>query len=171
MDLRNVIVSTDRLTLASFKPADANDVFTGVTPTLTRFMAFEPSPSPEAFAEVWRGWEDMMRDGAAVFLPIRRAATGEFLGMTGLHDISIQQAEVGIWIKEDMQGHGFGREAVEAAISWARAVLGIDGVIYPVAEDNRPSRRIAEALGGEIVGQRILTKPVGVFTMVVYRIS
>ena len=62
--------------------------------------------------------------------------------------------ETGIWIKESAQGHGYGREAVAAVIKWASEKFRPSGFLYPVVDENTPSRRLAEALGGKIIGTR-----------------
>ncbi|WAY96873.1 GNAT family N-acetyltransferase, partial [Serratia marcescens] len=65
-DLSQCRVDTDRLLIAPFTAADADDVYQAITPTLTRFMAFEPEASPEDFANVWQGWLPLMREGEEV---------------------------------------------------------------------------------------------------------
>jgi RimJ/RimL family protein N-acetyltransferase len=175
VDLRDTVLSSERLSLKAFAAGDAAEVFEAVTPSLTRFMAFEPSPSPEAFAQVWRGWFPKMAAGAELMLIVRLAATGEFLGIVGLHgldgDLNGAEPETGIWIKETAHGFGYGREAVATAIAWAARALDMRDFLYPVVEENAASRRLAESLGGVIVGTRRLRKPAGIeHPMVVYRI-
>ena len=171
MDLRNTTLASGRLSLRAFTPADAPEVFATVTPTLTRFMVFAPSPSLEAFSDVWLGWLPNMAAGADLYLVVRASGTGEFLGMAGLHGIGAPEPEAGIWIKESAHGSGFGREAVSMLVGWAGRAIGVTGVLYSVAEKNRPSRRVAESLGGEIVGASRLRKGRGVeHPMLVYRI-
>jgi len=58
--LRSVSIASPRLQLHSFAPDDAPEAFAPVTPTLTRFLAWDPSPSLEAFAEIWRTWLSAM---------------------------------------------------------------------------------------------------------------
>src|SRR5947199_92995 len=107
-DLRTVALATTRLSLRSFTPADAAESFAASTPTLTRFMRWDPSPSPAAFA---------------------------------------------------------------AIVAWASRELQAAGFTYPVAVANRSSRRLAESLGGTLVGTRELRKAGGVvLEEVVYRI-
>ena len=95
----------------------------------------------------------------------------EFLGMAGLHNTSAAEPEMGIWIKESQHGYGYGQEAVAAVISFAARDLGKRAFVYPVVERNGSSRRLAESLGGSIVGSRLLRKADGVeHPEVVYRI-
>ena len=49
--------------------------------------------------------------------------------------------------------------------------LGKQAVVYPVVEQNGPSRRLAESLGGKIIGTRLLRKAAGIeHPEIVYRI-
>jgi RimJ/RimL family protein N-acetyltransferase len=169
-DLRRIDLASARLTLRSFTQADAAEAFAAATRTLTRFMGWDPSPSLSAFAEVWREWLPAMAAGTDLMPVVRLAATGEFLGMGGLHGIGSKETEVGIWIKETAHGLGYGREAVATIVSWAYGSGKVTEVIYPVVVDNRPSRHLAESLGGVLIGNRQLRKPSGeVLDEVVYR--
>ena len=101
MDLRKTVLSSKRLSLKAFAPDDAAEIFAAVTPTLTRFMAFEPSPSLDAFASVWGAWLPQMAAGMELLLVVRSKSAGEFLGIAGLHGIGNPEPETGIWIKVD----------------------------------------------------------------------
>jgi len=170
-DLRTVSITSARLHLRAFTPKDAPEAFAAVTPSLTRFLAWEPSPSLKAFSDIWRAWLPAMVAGTDLALAVRRKATGEFLGMAGLHRIDCPQPELGIWIRESAHGLGYGREAVAATVAWASARVGSAGFVYPVVTENFSSRRLAESLGGTLVGTAVLHKSSGVtLDEVVYRI-
>jgi RimJ/RimL family protein N-acetyltransferase len=102
---------------------------------------------------------------------VRHKPSLEFLGIAGLHNTNAIEPEVGIWIKEFQHGYGYGREAVATIVAFVASDLGKQGVLYPVVEQNGPSRRLAERLGGRIIGTRLLRKAAGVeYPEVVYRI-
>ncbi|MBV8168431.1 MAG: GNAT family N-acetyltransferase, partial [Alphaproteobacteria bacterium] len=145
---------------------DAAESFAAVTPALTRFLAFEPSPSRDAFAEVWRGWRPQMARGTDLHLVIRATGSREFLGLVGLHGVGGPEPELGIWIKEPAHRQGYGREAVGAVVQWAMRRGDAESFLYPVAVENRASRRIAERLGGVVFATQERPK----FTAVLYRI-
>jgi RimJ/RimL family protein N-acetyltransferase len=171
MDLSSVSLSSQRLLLKSFASEDAFEAFEATTPTLTRLMGWDPAPSLEAFAPIWQSWFPMMYAGTDGHFVVRVKSTLEFLGMVGLHNTSAAEPEAGIWIKESRHGCGYGREAVATVISFAVRNLGKLAVVYPVVEQNGSSRRLAESLGGSIVGTRLLRKAGGVeYPEVVYRI-
>jgi len=170
-DLRTVSFASPRLHLLAFTAKDAPEAVAGATPAVTRFTGWHPSPSLAAFSEIWRAWQLAMAAGTDLALAVRLKATGEFLGMAGLHRIDCPQPEIGIWIRESLHGLGYGREAVAATVAWASAHIGSAGFVYPVVVENFSSRRLAESLGGTPVGTAVLRKPGGAtLDEVVYRI-
>jgi RimJ/RimL family protein N-acetyltransferase len=96
----------------------------------------------------------MANDQSVLSFVIRRTDTMECLGVAGLDDADQPTPELGIWLKEAAYSHGYGTEAIRAVAEWASKTLAKDRFLYPVAVDNVASRRIAEKLGGQIVGTR-----------------
>jgi RimJ/RimL family protein N-acetyltransferase len=171
MDLRSVSLSSQRLLLKSFTGDDAREAFEAATPAIARFMSWDPAPSLEAFALICESWIPKMRAGTDVSFAVRSKSSLEFLGAAGLHNIDKDEPEVGIWIKESQHRYGFGREAIATIVAFAADDLRKRAVVYPVVEQNGPSRRLAESLGGRIIGTRLLRKAVGIeHPEVVYRI-
>src|SRR3974390_413105 len=121
MDLSSISLRSERLLLRAFAPTDAQEAHAAATPTVARYMTWDPAPSLESFAEIWRIWRTTMVAGIDGAVAVRLASNGEFLGMAGMHHIVRPEPEVGIWIKETMHGRGFGREAVAALASFAAA--------------------------------------------------
>jgi RimJ/RimL family protein N-acetyltransferase len=156
--------------LKSFTDDDAREAFEAATPTIARFMTWEPAPSLEAFAPIWQSWIRKMRAGTDVSFVVRGKPSLEFLGAAGLHNTDAAEPEAGIWIKESQHGYGYGRKAVAMIVAFAASDLGKRAIVYPVVKQNDPSRRLAESLGGRIIGTRILRKAGGIeHPEVVYR--
>lgn len=155
-----------RVYLRPFSAADAAEAFAAITPTLTRFLGFDPPPSRDAFDAIWRAWLPAIAEGSDITFCIRHRPSGRFLGLAGLHHAQTPEPELGIWISEREHGHGYGREAVTVVAKWTTTTLEPAAFRYPVAERNLPSRRIAEALGGQVVARE--TKPK--YDAVIYRI-
>ncbi len=86
--------------------------------------------------------------------------------MASLEDAHSVCPEMGLWLKESAHGQGLGRKVVTELVEWGQAFLGKGCFIYPVAVQNIASRRIAENLGGEIIGTRKNSK----YDSVIYRI-
>lgn len=159
-------IQSTRLLLKTFTAADAEEVFCCITPTLTRLMAWEPPATRDEFHLVWEAWLPSIRSGSDLIFVIRLASNGHFLGLVGLHHAQTPSPELGIWIREDCHGNGYGREAVAAATMWASSSLKPKNFTYPVAEENHASRQIAESLGGVVIHRRIERK----YTSLIYRI-
>ena len=158
-------LASERLLLRPFRADDADEIFACITPSLTRYMAWEPLPSREAFASLWRSWGPLAEVGSDYIFVVRRR-DGLFLGLAGLHRAQSGTPELGIWIREDEHGRGYGREAVAAVAAWASEDPAVRYFEYPVAEANLASRRIAEGLGGIPKAERRDRK----YTAVIYHV-
>jgi len=148
-----ILIQSLRLRLSEFQMSDADDVFNCITPAITRFMPWEPTPSLSEY-KARRERMLLSKDQSRFSFVIRRIDNMECSGLAALEDAGASSPELGIWLKERMHGHGYGREAVGAVAEWASKTLGKESFIYPVAVQNIPSRRIAEAFRGEIIGSR-----------------
>jgi RimJ/RimL family protein N-acetyltransferase len=159
------LIESPRLRLSPFELSDAEDVFACITPAMTRYMAWE---APSSFDEYRSMCERRAQsvDQKNLSWVIRLKETRECLGMAGLENIDNSTPELGLWLKEAAYGHGFGSEVVRAVAAWASCALKKESFIYPVAVQNIASRRIAEKLDGEIIGQRTSPK----YDSVVYKI-
>ncbi|MFX9833234.1 GNAT family N-acetyltransferase, partial [Acinetobacter baumannii] len=55
MTLNTVTLFTQRLTLKPFNANDADETYSCITPTLTRYLAWYPQPRHE-FDQTWSKW-------------------------------------------------------------------------------------------------------------------
>lgn len=166
MSWSDTTITSQRLALRPFTAADADEAFACITPTLTRYLSFEPPSTPAGFEAVWRGWLEEIAAGTDFNFTLRERTSGRFTGLLGLHRALDVEPELGIWIREDAHGQGHGREAVAALAAWAVETFAPQSFSYPVAEANTASRRIAEGLGGVVVEQQQRPK----YAAVIYRI-
>ena len=148
MDHEKIVIQSSRITLKPFTAHDADESYVCITPTLTRFMSWEPPENRQVYDGIWQGWIQHIAEGSEYVFVIRHAESGEFLGLGGFHDVQSQTPELGIWIREDRHGAGYGKEAVTAIANWASANFDFEHFIYPVAIENHASCRIAESLNG-----------------------
>ena len=164
--MREIEIPTARTILRSFRPEDASEVFTCISPEITRFTAWEAPTSEEAFAEVWQNWLPAMEDGSELTLVPRSRDDRRCLGILGVHAINSETPELGIWLRRDVHGKRFGHELIGAVARWVSKTQPVRYFEYPVAEENVASRRIAEAYGGEVKERRQKPK----YACVVYHI-
>jgi RimJ/RimL family protein N-acetyltransferase len=145
-----VEIETERLRLVPTSEDYAREVFTQFTPAVTKLMYPAPAHAIEETLAFLRGARAKILAGVELQLVILSLEDEEFLGHAGIHHIDTRTPEVGIWLKLDAQGEGFGREAVRGLCAWALENLEFDYLKYAVDRRNLPSRRIPEALGGQI---------------------
>jgi RimJ/RimL family protein N-acetyltransferase len=158
-DLSRIRITSNRLVLRSITASDAVESFAEANATIARFMSWNAPASLEDFEVIWRKRLTNMAAGRELSLVILLASTEEFLGRASLHPADDTLLETGLWIKRSAQGFGYGREAVASLIAWAARRFRPSGFLYPVVDENTPSRRLAAALGGEIIGTRRTRKP------------
>src|SRR5579872_6122490 len=144
-----IVIQSPRLQLSEFQITDAEEVFACITPSITKFMRWEPPSWNEYLARCEKRLESA--DPNAFSFVIRQRDSKECLGMAGLEDCEVESPQLGLWMKESAHGQGYGREVVAAVAEWAHKTLDKESFIYPVAVQNIASRRIAERLNGEIV--------------------
>ncbi len=56
--------------------------------------------------------------------------------------------ELGIWLKKEAHHNGYGLEAIDAIVNWAKTHLQYKALKYPVDKRNAASKRIPEKLNG-----------------------
>jgi RimJ/RimL family protein N-acetyltransferase len=158
-----IVIQSPRLRLSQFQMTDAPDVFPCITPAIAKFMPWEPPSWSEYLARCEKRVQAPEPDQ---FSFVIRRLDNECLGMASFEGADSVSPELGLWLKESAHGQGFGREVVAALIEWGHATLGKESFLYPVAVQNTASRRIAEKLHGQIIGNCKKAK----YDSVVYRI-
>lgn len=153
MTWQTLEIKSSPLILKPFTAEDADEIFNCITPNLTRYMSWEPPQNRQVFAATWQQWLRNIDHKTELTLVIRNINNNEFVGLTALHQVQSETPELGIWIREDRHGSGFGRSAIKALVEWASIHFHIKHFIYPVAVENTASRRIAESLGGTVYEQ------------------
>ena len=142
-------IQSSRINLKPFTSNDAEECYACITPSLTRYMSWDPPQDQAAFELIWRVWLNTIKAGSDLNFVIRHKLNREFLGLVGLHQSLGTTPELGIWIREDRHGFGYGKEAVTTIVHWASTIRNdLQHFIYPVAVENHSSRQIAESLNG-----------------------
>ena len=150
--------------LSQFQVRDAQEVFECITPAVAKSMPWEPPSWSEYVTRCEKRVQPLEPNGFSFV--VRRLDNSNVLAWLRLRMRILFSTELGLWLKGKVHGQGFGREVVAGLVEWGHASLGNESFIYPVAVQNTASRRIAENLGGEIIGNRTNPK----YDSVVYRI-
>lgn len=170
IDVAALKIEAECVRLEIISPAFERDIFETFDADVTRYMFPQPA-------------KDITETSAFVDSSLKRLADNlqfvildknarEFLGCCGLHgEASPHNPELGIWLKTAAHGHGYGREAITALVTWAKDHLVLNSFSYPVDKRNHASRKIPLALGGEPVDERVDTGLAGnKLELVFYRI-
>lgn len=172
MNLKNVIIESERLKMVPTSEDYAEDIFREFTDEITRFMMPKTPQKIEETLEFIRTSKKAMEKGEELEVIILDKNTGEFIGHGGIRKLNTNTPVLGIWIKKSSHGQKFGREAVKALKEWADKNLKYKYLEYPVDKRNIPSRKIAESLGGTIARELKKTNMAGnLLDEVEYRIS
>ena len=161
MDLSGVQIQTERLSLVPITMEYKVDVFREFQEPVTEFVYSKPPTEigeTEAFIQTAI---DGLKNGSNLQLVILDKQTKEFLGCAGLHELGKPDPELGIWLKQSAQGHKYGLEVMKAIKDWADKNIEYEYLRYAAVEQNIPSRKIAESLGGKIVKECDLKNLVG----------
>lgn len=151
MDTTNITIETENLYLQSNALKYQDVIFVEFTPEITTYMMPKSATDiSETIAFIETAMKEN-KEGRSFQIVVLNKKSGEFLGCGGMHNIDQPTPELGIWIKKSAHGHGYGKEAMVALKEWADQNLNYEYILYPVAVQNIPSRKIPEFLGGTIV--------------------
>lgn len=118
-------------------------------------MTFYPAPKSRMEAAQWIAWNELNYSGHGYGLWIVETHDGEFLGDCGLtwQDVNGQlELEVGYHMRTAIQGRGYATEAAAACRDFARDELHVQQLVAIIHPNNGPSRRVAEKLGMQVLG-------------------
>jgi RimJ/RimL family protein N-acetyltransferase len=159
-DLTGAGLTTGRLVLTP--PAEADiDALTAICqdPDIAAWTSV-PSPYTRAHAEafVLQTVPAGLAAGTDAVFALYHAASGQMLGMVGLHGIAPRSAtrtahaELGYWTAPEARGHGYMPEAARAVCRWGFGELRLERIDWMAFAGNHASRRVAEKLGFTMEG-------------------
>jgi [ribosomal protein S5]-alanine N-acetyltransferase len=172
-DLLAIEIIGERIKLAIVSNNCEEDIFQEFTDKITIYMFPNPAKDIGITHEFITQSREAIAAGYNLQFVILSKATSEFLGCVGLHgEQNVRTLEIGIWLKKNAHGSGYGREAVHLLVKWTMENVDIDYLIYPVDRRNIPSRKIPESLSGRVVSEFEQTTPTGKYLdMLIYRID
>ena len=144
-------ITGERVVLIPISRKFADVIFKEFTAEVTRYLVRRP---PENIAQIDEYIEECRRkmiEGKELTFVVLLREEREFLGVCAVHGQDLPVcSELGIWIKKNAQGKGFGRDAIRTLAAWIAKNLELGYLLYPVDRNNIPSRRLAESMGGVI---------------------
>ncbi|MER7108115.1 GNAT family N-acetyltransferase [Streptomyces sp. NPDC000229] len=149
-----VTLTTERLSLRTFTPADAEEVHAACQdPEIQRWIPV-PSPYGREHADdfVGRRVPDGWRDDTEYTFSVRPREGGPLLASTSLHHPRSGAWEVGFYTVEEHRGLGYATEMVLALADWAFTDLGCARLEWRAQVGNHASRAVAEKAGFTVEG-------------------
>lgn len=145
------VIEGERIRLRPLREADAPAMWLFARdPLVTRFLPWEPMPSPSSILPFIRDQEARRKRGDALCFAILDKETGELIGSTDLVDIRRHLntgAELGYLLARSHWGKGIMTEAATLTLRYAFDTLKLKRLIAFADTDNRSSRRVLEKLG------------------------
>ncbi|OEJ26625.1 GNAT family N-acetyltransferase [Streptomyces agglomeratus] len=149
-----IILTTERLLLRPFEPADTEAVFQACQdPGIQRWTTV-PSPYEREHAEgfVGRIVPDGWRLGSLYAFAVLTRDSGELAAAVSsiIRDEGV--AEIGYWAAKPHRGRGYVTEAVRAVAHWAFTTVGVERLEWRAEVGNNASRAVAEKAGFVVEG-------------------
>lgn len=143
---KDIRIKTDRLLLRPVEELYVDDINKCFTAEVTKYMPFNPEGDRNdilRFVEESKRTLSKNTDLVMVVLD----SSNNFMGCCGIHDITEESVELGLWLKETAQGIGLGTEIIKGLIEFLENNFIFKYILYPVDQDNTASRKIPEKLG------------------------
>lgn len=161
---------TDRLVIQPFSNSYLEDYYKEFTDEITKYQYPDRFPDMEAANQVVSGFVADMEQGDMLELVIL-AQDGEFLGSLEVFGLKEKTPEIGLWLKKNAHGAGYGYEALKAVIEYLNETKNYPYYIYEVDVRNMPSIRLAEKFQCEKGGcEEITTESEKKLKLQTYRI-
>lgn len=160
MQTVQTVISTSRLLLRPFGPADAADIARiGMERAKTSFLpdwAIEEADAAGLARFLGGRMERPDPLAGPVVWAVTLRETGELIGHAGVgpKEELGGEVELGYAVSERHAGKGFATEAAKAAVWWAFERAGLEYLTALVLKDNAASRRVLDKLGFVWAGTR-----------------
>lgn len=149
-----VTLTTDRLRLSTFLPADIDEVHAAAQdPDIQRWTTI-PSPYARVDAEYFinRVVADGWRTDSEYTFALRTEEDGPIVGAAALHHPRAGAWEVGFWTAKEHRGRGYMTETVLGLARWAFTDLACTRLEWRAEVGNKGSRGVAEKAGFTVEG-------------------
>lgn len=146
------------IALRTWRPADADALFAAACESLDSVGRWLPWCHADYQYEDAVRWiehcEVARQTGVRHAFAIWTSATEELLGGVGFSQIDAKSriANLGYWIRQNRQGHGFAASASRRLLPFGFEQLGLRRIEVRVMPANRASRRTAEIIGARFEG-------------------
>lgn len=146
-------ITTERLTLRSFRPGDEDDVFAyRSVESVVRYIPGDPKTREQVADLVAERATNGRIDPTSPNLTLAVELDGRVIGdvlilLEGLGGADGRQAEIGWVFAQDVAGQGYATEAARAITDAAFREVGVHRVWAELEPENTASSRVCERLG------------------------
>nr|WP_315032785.1 GNAT family N-acetyltransferase [uncultured Chryseobacterium sp.] len=142
----DIKIKTRRLILQPVDDSYIDDIFEHFTKEVTRYMPFSPQGNRKDIVNfVDESKRTLSQNTDLVMVAID--SNDNFIGCCGIHNITAESIELGLWLKKETQGKGLGTEIIKSLIEFLENNFTFKYILYPVDEENIASKKIPEKLG------------------------
>ncbi|BAP29847.1 uncharacterized protein CHSO_0810 [Chryseobacterium sp. StRB126] len=139
-------IKTERLILQPVEDSYIDDILEHFTNEVTRYMPFNPQGNrKDIISFVNESKRTLLQNTDLVMVALD--SKRDFMGCCGIHNITEESIELGLWLKKNAQGKGLGTEIITALIEFLENNFTFKYILYPVDEENIASKKIPEKLG------------------------
>ncbi|HBV17889.1 GNAT family N-acetyltransferase [Chryseobacterium carnipullorum] len=143
---KDIRIKTDRLLLQPVEEWYVDDINTYFTSEITRYMPFNPEGDRNDILKFVEDSKRSLSDNTDLVMVVIDSKNN-FLGCCGIHNITEESVELGLWLKKSAQGIGLGTEIIKALIEFLENNFTFKYILYPIDQNNTASRKIPEKLG------------------------
>jgi len=142
----NIRIKTDRLILKPVEDLYIDDINECFTAEVTKYMPYNPTGDRNDVLNFVNSSKESLLKNTDLVMAVLDL-NEKFIGCCGIHNISAESIEFGLWLRKDRQGMGLGTEIITSLIKFSESNFTFQYILYPVDEANIASRRIPEKLG------------------------
>ncbi|MGC5746115.1 GNAT family N-acetyltransferase [Chryseobacterium sp. NFX27] len=143
---KDIRIKTDRLVLQPVDELYIDDINTCFTAEVTRYMPFNPDGDRNDILVFVQESKKMLLKNTDLVM-VTLDYNNSFMGCCGIHNITEESVELGLWLKKSAQGLGLGTEIIVSLIEFLENNFTFQYIMYPVDQENIASRKIPEKLG------------------------
>lgn len=142
----DIKINTQHLTLQPVDSSYIDDILKHFTKEVTKYMPFNPKGNKKEIINfVNESKRSLLQNTDLVMVALD--SNRNFIGCCGIHNITEESIELGLWLKKSAQGQGLGTEIITALIMFLEHNFTFKYILYPVDEENIASKKIPEKLG------------------------
>lgn len=147
---------TSRLMFRKIQEEDKTLLQNHFTPAVGKYLSIDALNHPVLVQAYIQQSQAEMQQGTCLVLMAFERETEVFIGCLTLNDINQETAEIGLWVREDQQGKGYGKELLNQAIAIIEESILTNEIIYTVEKENHKSIALCENMGFQFDKELIL---------------